>query len=57
MNYEQLSKLIESLSEFVIRVSKGDATPAEIAALPEVAKALMNAPCSPTNNYIRSQDL
>ncbi len=45
---EQISKsgtsredVISALAEFVIRVSKGKATPAEVAVLPEVAKIIM----------------
>lgn len=44
MNLEQREKLLKSLLEFVVRVSSNEnASPAEIAALPEIARLLCDA--------------
>lgn len=41
MNIEQYEEIIKSLARFVTRVAEDEkATPAEIAALPEVARVL-----------------
>lgn len=42
MKKEDRDKVINALSEFVVRVAKGEATSiAEVAVLPEVAKVLL----------------
>lgn len=48
MNQEQRKEVIEDLVKFVKRVSQDkNATPAELAALPEIAKLLLDVfrPC------------
>ena len=40
MNDEQYKAVISALCDFVVRAAKENATPEEIAVLPEVARAI-----------------
>lgn len=41
MNQNQHTEIVTALVEFVKRAAKENATPGEVAALPEVAKVLL----------------
>lgn len=43
MTTEKKDKIADTLMEFVLRVSKGEATPAETEVLPDIAKLLLEA--------------
>ena len=44
-------EIIKSLSQFVLRVAKGQASPDETMVLPEIAKIVISYHCSPFSRF------